>query len=402
MLSFEDALARCLDISVPRRKMQMDLNGTPGRYLSENLYTPQSLPYWDNSAMDGYAICRKDISSLPCQLEIVDVIPAGKSPSKSVKKGEAARIMTGAPLPEGADTVVIQENTTGISKRIIQIESLPTLGANIRRKGEELQEGMQIASKGDQVNIGLVGLCAALGLPSLPVYQPPKVALIATGDELRLRDQQSHLHRGEIWSSNTLALQAAVQEAGGEVIDCGIARDSTASITESFRKAQSLGADLIVSTGGVSVGDYDLVKDSLSQLGASIHFWKVRMKPGKPLALGSLGPIPIFGLPGNPVSCLVSFWMFVRPILRRALGAPNIFLPTVPVKLGMDIHKKHGRTEFVRVTLSENRDTAFLTGNQSSAWLSSIAKANALIKLPANTHFYPKGTTLDAILIPDS
>jgi molybdopterin molybdotransferase len=348
--------------------------------------------------MDGYAIRHEDLST-NTPFTIIEEIPAGHRPQKEITEGTCARIFTGAPMPKGADTVVIQENTNQSTAGIL-VQNKPLFGANVRKKGEEYQIHSHIASKGTQINVGLIGLSCALGIEKLPVYARPKVAIISTGDELVSRADQQELTLGQIWSSNNHTLSAAIQNAGGVPIDCGIARDRVSDTKRAFQEALSHNPDLIISTGGVSVGDHDRVQESLIDIGGTLHFWKVRLKPGKPLVMGDIQGTPFFGLPGNPVSALVSFWLFVYPIVRRALGAKNPFLETQNVILQEDIKKRHRRAEFVRIALEIDKRSAKRTGNQSSAWISSIAHADGLLYIPADHSGYNKGETVSIMLIP--
>ena len=348
--------------------------------------------------MDGYAIRHEDINTYP-ELNIVDEIPAGHQPQKEITAGTCARIFTGAPMPSGADTVVIQENVIR-QQSTITIQTPPNKEANVRKQGEEFPVGACIAHKGTQVRVGLIGLFQALGITSIPVYEAPRVAIISTGDELVDRNRQSSLSLGQIWSSNNHTLHAAIESAGGIPIDCGIARDNLNDTVQSFTRALSHNPDLILSTGGVSVGDHDRVQEALIQVGGKLDFWKVRLKPGKPLVLGNIQEVPFLGLPGNPVSALVSFWLFAYPLIRKSIGAEDIFLRTHTTILSEAINKRHSRAEFVRVKLSPDGRYAQKTGNQSSAWLSSVAKADALLHIPADERGFAKGTSVSVLLLP--
>ena len=350
--------------------------------------------------MDGYAIRFEDLSTY-AELRIIDEIPAGHQPQTEIVPGTCSRIFTGAPMPPGADTVVIQENVDK-KEEYIEIHTAPSKGANVRIKGEEFQISSCIAPKGTKVRVGLIGLLSALGIEHIPVYASPRVAVISTGDELVDRKEKDQLQLGQIWSSNNHTLCAAIHSAGGIAIDCGIARDNIEDTIKVFQKALSHKPDLILSTGGVSVGDHDRVQEALIDVGGALDFWKVRVKPGKPLVLGNIQQTPFFGLPGNPVSALVSFWLFVYPLLQKSIGSTQQSLLPHTATLEEDIYKRHRRAEFVRVQLSPDRSHARKTGNQSSAWLSSIAQADALLHIPADSKGYAKGTTVSLLLLPYS
>ena len=306
-------------------------------------------------------------------------------PEQPVESGCTAAIMTGAPMPDGADTVVMRENVTvhtdDSGQAWAHIHGMPRSGQHIRRSGEEVQTGDLAIPAGIALAPAAIGLCASMGLTTVEVAARPRIGILATGDEVVPPGEP--LSPGQIWSSNTLALSAMVSEAGGEPIDCGIAPDTLEGTRAAFQRALETGCDLILSTGGVSVGDFDVVKDALEDVGAEMVFWKVRVKPGKPLAMGVIGGRPAFGLPGNPVSCLVNFLQFVRPLIRRALGDPRPFLPAVPATLSGNLTKRHGRAELVRVTLEwgESGLIAQPTGKQSSGWISSMARADGLLLL---------------------
>ena len=398
MLSYEEALEKALTYNIKQRYHHLPPIQSLGRFLAHDVYTEHPLPYWDNSAMDGYAIRYQDLNT-HTTLSVIDEIPAGHQPKKEIYTGTCARIFTGAPMPKGADTVVIQENVDR-KQDSITIHTLPKRGANVRKKGEEFSVGACIANQGTPVRVGLIGLFQALGIPNIPVYDAPRVAIISTGDELVDRTQGQILELGQIWSSNNHTLSTAITSAGGTPIDCGIARDNIEDTILSFERALSEKPDLILSTGGVSVGDHDRVQEALLKVGGSLDFWKVRLKPGKPLVLGNIQNTPFLGLPGNPVSALVSFWLFAYPLIRKAIGSKDIFLHSHTTILSEDIFKRHSRAEFVRVKLSPDRKYAQKTGNQSSAWLSSVAHADALLHIPANERGFSKGSSVSVLLLP--
>ncbi len=397
MLSVNEALQRSLATVRPTQSDVVALEAAHGRVLSETVESPSPLPPWDNSAMDGFAIRSMDVSTAPklatdadacgseqpestegALLTITGTIIAGDTASIAVGPGEAVRIMTGAPIPVGADAVVMREHTSELGTRV-RIHRQAKPGQNVRHRGEDLAQGTIIAKPGQEMNSALIGLCAAVGRKSLSVAAAPRVGIISTGNEIVLPG--TPLGPGQIYSSNGAALAALVREAGGHPVDCGIARDDLESTQAAFQRA--LGCDLIISSGGVSVGDFDIVKDAMANMGADMEFWKVRMKPGKPLALGLIGGIPAFGLPGNPVSAQVGFLQFVRPWIRSALGSAFPFLPVAQATMTFAKDKKAGRVEFARVRLewTDHGWEAHDTGHQGSGNQMSMAVANALLML---------------------
>ena len=383
MLTMEEALERVLEGTGLIAEEEVDLARAHMRVLSRPVESPRSIPPWDNSAMDGFAVRFADTQEVPVTLKVVDTIPAGGVPSCEVGAREASRIMTGAPFPDGADTIVMVEDTAEVPGGV-QINAPTRPAQHIRRAGEDVQPGDRVLEAGTVLTPARVGILAALGLPSVWVRRQPTVAILSTGDEVIPPGQP--LGPGQIYSSNTHALMGLVVQAGGIPIDCGIAPDEPTGLAEAFRRC--MGADLIVSTGGVSVGDFDYVKDVLENEGAVLDFWKVRMKPGKPLAYGRIADTPAFGLPGNPVSCMVNFLQFVRPVMRTMLGSPNPFLPVVDAVMDEDVKKRAGRAWLERVCLSRGPDGAIhavRTGSQSSGVLSSMVRADGLLLLPVES-----------------
>lgn len=406
MLTVEDALARVLAVPLPVRTETVSLADGLGRLLAEPIVSMTELPPWDNAAMDGYALRAADTALAPphsqasqpdCDggvpgrpgaiLQVVETIAAGSAPRFPIRPGEAARIFTGAPLPSGADTVVMQENAEPVSGGRVRILGSAALGRHIRRAGETVRPGDTVLPPGQPLSAADLGLVAALGQSQVVVARRPVVALLATGDELVPPGQS--LGPGQIWSSNTAALAGLVREAGAIPVDCGIAPDDLQGTRAAFRRALAREPDLLVSTGGVSVGDFDVVKEALADEGADMRFWKVRMKPGKPLAFGVIGGVPAFGLPGNPVSSVVNFLQFVRPVIRRALGARNPHLPVLDATLDEPIRKRAGRNELVRVRLDwrGGRLYARSTGDQGSSRLRGLCDAHGFLLLAAEaTH----------------
>jgi len=385
MISVEAALEKILSHIQPLGFEKVSLLEAQGRVIAEDIYASRDIPPLDNSAMDGYAVRSEDIqqasSGHSVRLEIIEDLPAGSVSRKTVGKGEAIRIMTGAPIPRGADTVVQVEDTAK-EDRYTQIFRAVPSGENIRRAGEDVGKGDRVISKGDFIRPAEVGMLASVGRSFVSVYQRPLVAILCTGEELV--DVDGELEEGKIVSSNSYTLAAQVKDAGAIPLQLGIARDRKEDIEQKLR--QGIRADVLISSAGISVGDYDLVKDVLKDLGMEMVFWKVAMKPGKPLAFGTIGGKPAFGLPGNPVSSMVSFEQFVRPSLLKMMGYQQLFRPTIEAILKEDIRKEPGRRHYMRAVVSFERDRYFVTttGAQGSGMLISMVKANGLVIIPEN------------------
>ena len=385
MISVESALEKILSHIQPLGFEKVSLLESQGRVIAEDIYASRDIPPLDNSAMDGYAVRVEDIqqasSGQPVRLEIIEDLPAGSVSRKTLSKGEAIRIMTGAPIPQGADAVVQVEDTAQEDRYAQMFRAVP-LGENIRRAGEDVGKGDRVISKGDLVRPAEVGMLASVGRSFVSVFQKPLVAILCTGEELV--DVDGRLDEAKIVSSNSYTLAAQVKDAGAIPIQLGIARDRKEDIEEKLR--QGTRADVLISSAGISVGDYDLVKDVLKDLGMEMIFWKVAMKPGKPLAFGTIGGKPAFGLPGNPVSSMVSFEQFVRPSLLKMMGHQQLFRPTIEAILKEDIEKEPGRRHYIRALVSFEKDRYFVTttGAQGSGILRSMVRANGLVVIPEN------------------
>jgi molybdopterin molybdotransferase len=400
MITVKEALIQILASVSPLPLEKVGLLDALNRISGEDIYSGRDIPPADNSAMDGYALRAADTAGTsrikPVILRVIEDIPAGRLPAKKVHAGEAARIMTGAPIPDGADAVIRVEDTesSGGDVRILnQVEP----GLDIRRTGEDVKKGELVIQGGCLIRPAEAGMLAALNRSFLYTYQKPLVAILTTGDELV--DIDEPVTPGKIVNSNGYALTAQVLECGAVPLQLGIARDSKKDLAEKFKRA--LRADVILSSGGVSVGDYDFVKDVMEELGSRMKFWKVAMRPGRPLAFGTLGGKPLFGLPGNPVSSMVSFEQFVRPALLKMMGHRNIFRRSVQAVLKEDISKKSGFQYFLRavVKYADGQYTAATTGEQGSGILKSMVAANGLIVLPADHSTARKGDTVTVQLI---
>lgn len=396
MISVQEALDIILAETRPLGQDSVDIFTAFGRVVAEDIKAIRPNPPWDNSAMDGYAVRRGNLEGAskdnPVKLNVLYDLPAGAVPTKPVMAGEAVRIMTGAPMPEGADAVVMVEKTERSDDGKVLVFTGAREWENIRRKGEDFQPGDVVIKKGSVIRPPEIGMLATIGVPHLNVFHRPRVAVISTGDELV--DVNQAPPPGKIPDSNGYTLSALVAETGAEAIQLGIARDNKESLTEKLTSAKN--ADIIISSGGVSVGDYDFVKDVLEEMGSTMRFWKVAMKPGKPLAFGVIGGKPAFGLPGNPISSMVAFEQFVRPVLLRLSGRTEIFRTIFKAVLTDDLKIKPGRMNFIRAKLNitgNGFSVTPLTG-QGSSTLSTMVNANAYIIVPADSEGFKSGDTV--------
>jgi len=407
MLSVEQAQERILAPLSPLATEQVTLSESFGRVLAEDCSAVRDQPPADNSAMDGYAVCWQDVRELHAggpavELEVIGTIAAGAPRGPALSAGRAARIMTGASVPDGTDLVVMRERTESLADGArVRIRSCGGDGDNIRRAGEDVAAASIFLAAGKVISAADLGLLASQGMSSVPCVRRPVVAIVSTGDEVQ--PLGSSLREGHIYSSNSYTLAALVREAGGEVRDLGIARDHPESIREVF--AQAKGADALVSIGGVSVGDFDYVKEVLAELGAEQDFWKVAMRPGKPNACGRIFGIPWFGLPGNPVSSAISFLQYVRPALLKLQGASACFLPVVDARLEEAVSTREGFLFLLRGVLRVDPEAGgYLvrtTGPQGSGIMSSLSRANGLIVVPEDVSSLPEGSLVRVQLLPD-
>jgi molybdopterin molybdotransferase len=403
MIPVEKALQTILAHFRPLGLEEVNILKAQGRVTGKNIKASRNIPPADNSAMDGYAVKHIDITKAsvenPVMLKIIEDIPAGKVPRKKLKRGETARIMTGAIIPEGADTVIRQEDTLRKEDAVSILVSAGK-GRDIRFAGEDVKKGELVIPAGTVIGPAHTGMLASLGHSAVSVYRRPRVAIMSTGDEL------VNIHRdpppGKIVNSNSYALAAQVMACGGIPVMLGITRDTKAALQKTFQKA--LGADVIISSGGVSVGDYDFVKDVMGEMGNAMHFWQVAMRPGKPLAFGAIDGVPLFGLPGNPVSVMVSFEQFVRPSLLKMQGHTNIFRPLIAATSLQEIQKSAGIKHFIRAIVRKENDvyTASTTGEQGSGILKSMVLANGLIVIEENDTLVKKGATVRVQLLDNS
>ncbi len=401
MLPVAEASARILAGIEPLGSERVALPDALGRVLASPVVSPLTIPAWDNSAMDGYAVRADDVArasaSNPVVLEVLETVAAGAFPSRAVTPGTATRIMTGAPIPDGADSVVRVEDSDGGDARVT-ITSSRDVHRNVRHRGEDIRSGTTVLDAGTPIGAAQIGLLASVGAASVDVHRRPRVAFLATGDEVVDLDRFGEALDGrKIVTSNSYTLSAMIRATGGVPLNLGIARDEPAELRERIESA--VGCDLLITSAGISAGEYDYIRTVLAELGVKLDVWKVRMRPGAPLGFGRLGAMPWIGLPGNPVSTMVTFELFVRPMLRRMLGHTRIFRKPVPVKLAEPVKTGAPLTHFLRATVSvdDGELTARLTGPQGSGILTSMALANALLVVPHDRQQIEAGETLSAI-----
>lgn len=382
MLSVEDALQRILSQPVSMPEELVPLAESHGRILARDISAPADVPPWNNSAMDGYAVRAADTSESGASLRLLEVIGAGRAPVHEVVPGTASGIMTGAPMPPGADAVVMVERTDGSRTGVVRIDGMAEVGQHVRPRGGDIAEGSVVLRAGCTLLPGRVGLVASVGAAEVWVRRRPRVAILTTGDEVIPPGRP--LAPGQIYSSNNAVLVGLALQAGAIPVDRGIATDDLEGLVAALEGC--LDCDAVVTTGGVSVGAYDFVKEAYARVGADVDFWKVRMKPGKPLAFGWVSrgdrQVPLFGLPGNPVSCMVNFLQFTRPWIRTALGDPAPFLPVVAATAAEDFRDRPGRARLIRVVLEQDDGGGLAcrsTGSQSSGVLTSMARAHGLL-----------------------
>jgi molybdopterin molybdotransferase len=401
--SVHEALEQILSDIRPLDVERVPLRASLGRVLAEDVRSPIEHPPWDNSSMDGYAVRGDDVAGAtaqsPVRLRVLETVRAGQRPTRPLEPNTAVRVMTGAPVPDGADTVVRVEDTdAGVDA--VEVRDARDLRRNVRPRGEDLHVGAVAVHAGTTIEAAQLGVLASVGAAALPVYRRPRVAVLATGDELVDVDRFDLVKGGDrIVSSNSYTITAAAQAAGAEVVDLGIVQDDP--VAYRARLGRATGCDLLVTSGGVSVGAYDFTKDVLRELGAELRLWRIRMRPGAPLGFGMLGGMPWLGLPGNPVSAMVTFELFGRPLIRRLLGHARIFRPAIDVRMNDEVALAAPLTHFFRaiVEWGAGGATAALTGPQGSGLLTSMARANALVVVPADRPTVARGEIARALLL---
>ena len=412
MLSVEQAFDKVIASFQSLEYEEKPLLDCIGQVLAEDIRSPLALPPLANSGMDGYAVIQADIvgasPAKPSNLSVIGIVAAGHMPDKTVVPGTAIRIMTGAPVPNGADTVIPFEETDEVERKRegkpldqVKIFSDMPFGCNVRPAGEDVSVGMLVLEKGTSIRAAEVGVIASLGMDKVKVIRRPVVAVLATGDELETTG--TPLSGGRIYDSNSFSVAASIISSGGVPRILGIARDNLGDLNAKLEAA--VGSDLVITSAGVSKGDYDIVKDVLNERG-EMNFWSVRMRPAKPLAFGHLNGsggkhIPLLGLPGNPVSAMVAFEMFARPAIRTMLGKSRIFRPMIDGVLPASIRNEDGRRVYARVEveLKNGEYRATPTGPQGSNILTSMSKANGLAICPDDLSGKDAGEEVQIIML---
>jgi molybdopterin molybdotransferase len=403
-LSVQQASATILRDIVALQSERVTLRAALGRVLAEDVHSTVALPPWDNASMDGYAMRAGDVTGGiddEVRIAVSGTIAAGATDIPPLVPGTAVRIMTGAPVPVGADSVVRVEDTDGGLESVV-IRNRRDLHANVRPHGQDLAPGDLAVAAGTRLGAAHVGVLASVGAAAVRVYREPRVAVLTTGDELVAVEEFGAVQRGErIVSSNAYTLAAAVTEAGGVAVDLGICRDDPAALREAIRGAMD--CDLLITSGGVSVGAYDFTKEVVKALGAELRLWRVAMRPGAPIGFGMLGRMPWLGLPGNPVTSMVTFELFARPVIKRLRGEQRIFRRAMQVTAAHDMHIAPGLTHFLRAVVEPTVTgyTASLTGAQGSGLLTSMARANALLVVPPQRETVRTGERVSALWIHD-
>jgi len=396
MLKFGQALKIVLEDTKPMEWEWVVLSRVHRRVLAEDVTAQNNVPYTDNSAMDGYAIDTDDLKSVPRELKVVGVVACGKSVNKRLKLGEAMAIMTGAPIPEGCNSVVPVEDTERVASGIVRILRQIKPGKNVRYSGEDVRKGEVVLEKGTALGPGELGMLASMGRKRVRVFQKPVVAILVTGNEII--EPGERLRPGKVRDINTFSLRGLVEKFGGVPLPLGIAGDEKVKLLRKMRKG--LNSDIMLISGGVSMGRFDFVREALTSLGYRERFWKVAMKPGMPISFGYIGRMPVFGLPGNPVSSMVSFLEFVRPLMMKLVDRA-VDLPEISAFLRTPIVKKDNRRHFLRVKLDYRNHKYFasLTGPQGSGILKSMIECDGIAIIPENTKALKVGDRVTVQLV---
>lgn len=396
-----EAAAAMLEAVARQPALRVWLDDALGSVLAEPVVSPIDIPYWTNSAMDGYAARADDVrgasEACPRRLAVVEAIAAGAFPTRPIGPGECARIFTGAPLPEGADSVIRQEDTD-CGDQVVAVFRDRDAGVNWRRAGEDIARGTTALPAGTELGPAELGVLASLAVSHPLVFRRPRVAILASGDEIADVDRPEEILAGrKVASSNTHTLRALIRLAGGEPVDLGIASDTPESLRAHLEPASA--ADLLVTTAGISVGEHDHLRASIEGLGGELRFWRLRLRPGAPVGFGVLRGVPWIGLPGNPVSTMVTFELFVRPVIRKMMGHALPFRAGLKVRVAEGIRLGPPLQHFLRAVVEPGPagPTARLAGPQGSGILTSMVRANALLVVPEGQHETPAGAMLTAI-----
>jgi molybdopterin molybdotransferase len=404
-LSASDAALRILAEVRRQPPVRIPLDDALGGVLADPVVSPIDIPAHTNSAMDGYAVRADDVrgasEEAPRRLRVVETIPAGRFPTRGIGPGECARIFTGAPLPDGADSVIRQEDTD-VGATEVAIHRDRDAGANIRRAGEDVRTGATVLDAGTELGAAQLGVLASLAVAAPLIHRRPRVAILGSGDEIADLDRPDEILSGrKTASSNTHTLTALIRLAGAHPVNLGIAADTPESLRTHVTGA--LDCDLLVTTAGISVGEHDHLRAVMEELGTEIIFWKLRMRPGAPVGFGVLRGVPWIGLPGNPVSAMVTFELFVRPAIRKMMGHRLPFRRTLPVRVAERIVLGPRLQHFLRaiVTEADREPVARLAGPQGSGILTSMVRANALLVIPEGQHETPEGAMVRALRLND-
>ncbi len=379
LMSVADALAQILKGATPLPSEAAPLTDAAGRVLTADVAALRTQPPEDLSAMDGYAVRAADVVNVPVTLDLVGEVAAGHPFAGRIEKGQAARIFTGGVVPPGADTIVIQENTTSDGGRVTVTSGAPPK-KHIRRAGLDFEQGRILLPRGRRLTERDLMLAAAMNHPTLPLHRRPRVAVLATGDELKAPG--SVTGPGEIIYSNGFGIMAMARAEGATVIDLGVVPDRIEETTAAIRRARTEGADILLTSGGASVGDYDLVQKALTAEGLQLAFWKIAMRPGKPLMNGRLGAMHVLGVPGNPVSAFVCSLMFLVPLIRRLAGRSDVDSETESAMLGRDLPENDERADYLRSSLEQGPDGSLVATpfpTQDSSMIATLAKSDCLV-----------------------
>jgi len=396
MLKFGQALKIVLGDTKPMGRELVALSYARERVLAEDMTAKNNIPYTDNSAMDGYAINTDDLKSIPRDLKVVGVVACGKSVKARLRPGQAMTIMTGAPVPDGCNSVIPVEDTEVVASGIVRIRRKVEPGKNIRYSGEDVRKGEVVLKRGTVVGPAELGMLASVGKVRVKVFQKPLVAILITGNEII--EPGERLRPGKVRDINTFSLCGLVEKFGGLPLPLGIAPDDKVELVKKMKKG--FNSDIMIISGGVSMGRFDLVREALTSMGYREGFWKVAMRPGMPISFGHIGRMPVFGLPGNPVSSMVSFLEFVRPLIMKLTDRP-VDLPEISALLKTPIVKKDNKRHFLRVKLDYRNQKYFasLTGPQGSGILKSMIKCDGIAVIPENAKSLKVGDTVTVQLV---
>ena len=404
MLSVKEAQEKVLSCPVKHKIKKVSLLDSLGLALAENMISEDFIPAYDNSAMDGFAVKAVDIvgadKNYPIKFKLIKQdLPAGKIPENKLESGYCVQIMTGAPIPEGSDCVVMKEDAIKEGKDVLIFRECKQ-GENVRYKGEDIKKGDIVIKKGKKIFPGDIGVMASIGRSEILVNFPPTVGILATGSELV--EIHEKLETGKVRDSNSYSLSAQIKEAGAYYKRCGIVMDDKEILKKKIRETLS-DCDILLLTGGVSVGDYDFVKEILDELDAEFVFWRVSQRPGKPMAFLTYKDKFIFALPGNPVSVMVCFELYVRPLIKKIMGDKKLFRDTITARASSDFKHREGRTDFIRVKLEKVENEMYFksTGMQGSGILMSMSEADGLAVFPEEVGNIEKNTEIEVYLLKD-